>query len=143
MFSATGLGIVISVLKDAKAVDSEFGQLDAGALFGSASTLARVPLFLAILLAVRGLPALLYRPLLTARETAASGLLQATSVGFFVVATEIGQEMGLIGAGTSAALIAAGLLSVFLFPLGSLMLLSAGEAPAAEGLEELPLGVGR
>jgi hypothetical protein len=81
----------------------------------------------------------LYRRLLTARETVASALLQATSVGFFVVATEIGQEMGLIG----AALIAAGLLSVFLFPLGALTLLSARRAPAAEGPEQLPLGVVR
>ncbi len=135
---AAGFGIFIPCFFVASGV-----QYDAGALFGSASTLARVPLFLAILLAVRGLPALLYRPLLTARETAASALLQATSVGFFVVATEIGQEMGLIGAATSAALIAAGLLSVFLFPLGALTLLSAGQAPATEGIEQLPLGAGR
>src|ERR671939_1987722 len=38
-------------------------RYDAGALFGHPATLARVPLFLAILLAVRGLPALLYRRL--------------------------------------------------------------------------------
>src|ERR687887_2747732 len=53
-------------------------RYDAGALFSSGSTLARVPLFLAILLAVRGLPALLYRRLVGSREAAASALLQAT-----------------------------------------------------------------
>jgi Kef-type K+ transport system membrane component KefB len=98
-------------------------RYDAGALFGSASTLARVPLFLAILLAVRGLPALLYRPLVTREEVVASALLQATSVGLFVVASQIGQDMGLISAANAAALIAAGLLSVILFPLGALSLM--------------------
>jgi Kef-type K+ transport system membrane component KefB len=109
-------------------------RYDAGALFGHPSTLARVPLFLAILLAVRGLPALLYRRLATSRETAAGALLQATSVGFFVVASQIGQDMGLISAANAAALIAAGLLSVILFPVGALALLKGrGERePAAE-----------
>jgi Kef-type K+ transport system membrane component KefB len=102
-------------------------RYDAGALFGSASTLARVPLFLAILLAVRGLPALLYRPLVTREEVAASALLQATSVGLFVVASQIGQDMGLISAANAAALIAAGLLSVILFPLGALSLMRRSE----------------
>ena len=103
-----------------------------------------IPFFLAVLLAVRGLPALLYRRLAGGREVAASALLQATSVGFFVVATEIGRDMDLISAANAAAVVAAGLLSVLLFPLAALTVLrrSAG-APAAEGLEELPLGVGR
>jgi len=98
-------------------------RYDAGALFAHASTLARVPLFLAILLVVRGLPALLYRPFATSREAAASALLQATSVGFLVVASQIGQDMGLISAANAAAVIAAGLLSVILFPLGALTIL--------------------
>ena len=115
---------------------------DAGALFGSASTLARVPLFLAVLLAVRGLPALLYRPLATGRETTAAALLQATSVGFLVVASRIGQDMGLISGANAAAVIAAGLLSVLLFPLGALVLLRGSGAPAAEGFEKGALGVG-
>jgi Kef-type K+ transport system membrane component KefB len=111
-------------------------RYDAGALFGHPSTLARVPVFLAILLAVRGLPALLYRPLATSRETAAGALLQATSVGFFVVATEIGQDMDLISAANSAAVIAAGLLSVILFPVGALALLrqKADREPAVEAV---------
>src|SRR6059036_2291741 len=95
-------------------------RYDAGALFSSGSTIARVPLFLAVLLAVRGLPALLYRRLAGGREVAASALLQATSVGFFVVATEIGRDMDLISAANAAAVVAAGLLSVLLFPLAAL-----------------------
>ncbi len=119
-------------------------RYDAGALFASGSTIARVPLFLAILLAVRGLPALLYRPLVGSRETAAAALLQATSIGFLVVATQIGQDMDLISDANAAAVVAAGLLSVLLFPLASLTLLRrSGGVPAAESLEQLPLGVGR
>jgi Kef-type K+ transport system membrane component KefB len=102
-------------------------RYDAGALFGSASTLARVPLFLGVLLAVRALPALLYRRLASGREVAAAGLLQATSIGFLVVAAQIGQEMGLISAANGAAVIAAGLLSVLLFPLAALALLGTSE----------------
>ncbi|TML16388.1 MAG: hypothetical protein E6G31_02295, partial [Actinobacteria bacterium] len=108
-------------------------RYDAGALFSSGSTLARVPLFLAILLAARGLPVLLYRSLVDSRQLAPSALLQATSVGFFVVATQIGQEMGLIGAANAAALIAAGMLSVILFPAFALTILRrVGSDPGPE-----------
>jgi Kef-type K+ transport system membrane component KefB len=105
-------------------------RYDAGALFAHASTLARVPIFLAVLLAVRGVPALLYRPLATTREVAAGGLLQATSIGFLVVAGQIGRDMGLISAANAAAVVAAGLLSVILFPVGALMILRGGARAA-------------
>ena len=91
-------------------------RYDLDALLASASTVAMVPLFLVALLAVRGLPALLYRRLLGARKAAIAGLLQSTSLPFIVAATAIGLDLGVIDAATSAALIAAGLLSVVLFP---------------------------
>ena len=49
----------------------------------------------------------------------------------FVVAGEIGMELGLISRATGAALIAAGLLSVLLFPLAALVLLRGREAHPA------------
>ncbi len=52
-------------------------------------------------------------------------------------------ELGLLSRANGAALIAAGLLSVILFPLGALTVLRSGRAPAAEGVEQLPLGAGR
>jgi hypothetical protein len=82
-----------------------------------------VPLFLAALLLVRGLPALLYRKLLDRRETLVAGLLQATSLPFLVATTAIGRELGLIGAGEGAALVGAGLLSVLVFPALGLAIL--------------------
>jgi Kef-type K+ transport system membrane component KefB len=106
-------------------------QFDLHALFASGSTIARVPIFLVALLAARGLPAVLYRRLVGARRSVAAGLLQATSLGFFVVAGEIGMELGLISRATGAALIAAGLLSVLIFPLTALVVLrGAGETEA-------------
>jgi Kef-type K+ transport system membrane component KefB len=104
-------------------------RFDLHALFASGSAIARVPIFLIALLAARGFPALLYRRLVGMRRSVAAGLLQATSLGFFVVAGEIGMELGLISRATGAALIAAGLLSVLAFPLAALVLLRG----AAEG----------
>jgi Kef-type K+ transport system membrane component KefB len=107
-------------------------RFDGGALFGSATSVLKVPLFLAILLIVRGLPAILYRRQITATETVAAGLLQATSLSLFVVAAGIGMDLGLISRGTGAALIAAGLLSVVIFPLTALTLLRRSERQAPQ-----------
>ncbi len=98
-------------------------RYDLGALFASTSTVVMVPIFLAALLAVRGLPALLYRRLVGSRQATIAGLLQATSLPFIVAATAIGLDLGVIDAATSAALIAAGLLSVVIFPAAGLSLL--------------------
>jgi Kef-type K+ transport system membrane component KefB len=116
---AVGFGLFIPVFFVTTGV-----RYDLGALFGSASTVVMVPIFLAALLAVRGLPALLYRRLLGDRKAAIAGLLQATSLPFIVAATAIGVDLGVIDAATSAALIAAGLLSVAIFPAAGLALLS-------------------
>jgi len=99
------------------------------ALFAGGSTLARVPIFLVALLAARGLPAVLYRRDAGARKSVAAGLLQATSLGFFVVAGQIGMNLGLISQATGAALIAAGLLSVLIFPAAALALLRGSPEP--------------
>jgi Kef-type K+ transport system membrane component KefB len=106
-------------------------RFDLAALVATPATVARVPLFLASLLVVRGIPALLYRPLVGGQRTIIAGLLQATSLTFIVAATQIGQSLGLMGAATASALIAAGLLSVLLFPLIALTLLQRAGQPAA------------
>ena len=99
-------------------------RLDVDALLDSPSAIARVPLFLAALLVVRALPALLYRPFAErAGQLAAAGLLQATSLGLLVVGGQIGVEMGLIRPTNYVALVAAGLLSVIAFPPLALTLL--------------------
>jgi hypothetical protein len=52
------------------------------ALFASGSAIAMVPIFLAGLPAIRGLPAILYRGLIGSRRAAIAGMLQATSLPF-------------------------------------------------------------
>ncbi|MDX2166949.1 MAG: cation:proton antiporter [Deltaproteobacteria bacterium] len=93
-------------------------QLDLVALAGSANSLARVPLFVILLLVVRGLPALLlYRRDLAARERVLLGLYSATTLPLVVVITELGKATGRMLPENAAALVGAGILSVLLFPL--------------------------
>jgi Kef-type K+ transport system membrane component KefB len=106
-------------------------RFDLGALFGDASALARIPVFLAALLLARGLPALLYRRLLGGREVTAAALLQATSLPFIVAAAEIGVALGVLAESTAASMIAAGLLSVVAFPPVALSLLRRGQESTA------------
>lgn len=110
-------------------------QFDLRALFASPTSLFRLPIFVVALLAVRGLPVLLYRRELGNRRAVAAGLLQATSLPFIVAATAIGLALNLIGPATGAALVGAGLLSVLAFPIVALMLLQA--RPASDGMAVL------
>jgi len=97
------------------------------------ATLLRVPLYLGLLLLVRGAPALLYRTVLTGRETAAAALLQASSLPFLVAATQIGLAVGAITAANAAALVAAGLVSVLVYPATALALLPRSANAAQSG----------
>jgi Kef-type K+ transport system membrane component KefB len=129
---AMGFGIFIPAFFVTSGVN-----YDLDALVASASNVIMVPIFLAALVVVRGLPALLYRRVLDGRQTAIAGLMQATSLPFIVAATAIGQDLGLLTAAEGAALIGAGLLSVLLFPITGLTLLKGvggeeREAPAEE-----------
>jgi Kef-type K+ transport system membrane component KefB len=106
-------------------------NFDLDALFASTKAMVMIPIFLAALFAVRGLPALLlYRRLVDGQRAAIAGILQATSLPFIVAATAIGIDLGLLSQAEGAALIAAGLLSVMIFPATGLVLLKrAGMAP--------------
>ncbi len=113
-------------------------KLDVATLFHSGSAIARVPLFLAALLAVRGLPALLYRPLAErGTQLAAGGLLQATSLSIPVVAGQIGVDLGLIRPINYVALVTAGLISVIVFPFVALTILRVRSSPVP-GPEAMP-----
>src|SRR5262245_10637907 len=112
---AMGFGLFIPVFFVTSGI-----RFDLDALFGDPSNIAMVPIFLAALLAVRGLPAALYRGFLGGHRATIAGVLQSTSLPFIVAATAIGQDLGLI---------AAGLLSVLIFPLTGLSLLR--RAPSA------------
>ena len=115
---AIGFGFFVPIFFITSGIDF---NLDA--LFSNLSILELVPLFLVALLLVRGIPAILYRKRLDSRHTVIAGLLQATSLTFIVAATQIGEQLQLISSATSAALVAAGLLSVIIYPLIALTLL--------------------
>ena len=115
---AIGYGFVIPVFFVTSGM-----EFDLQALLHRPSTLVLVPLFLAALLVVRGVPALLYRPTIGSDGAAAAGLLQATSLPFIVASTAIGVSLGLITPATSAAFVAAGLASALIFPVVALTFL--------------------
>jgi Kef-type K+ transport system membrane component KefB len=119
---AVGFGLFIPVFFVTSGVN-----YDLDALLSSASNVLMVPVFLAALVAARGLPALMYRRMLDARKTMIAGLMQATSLPFIVAAVAIGEDLDLIDAAEGAALIGAGLLSVLLFPVIGLGLLKGAD----------------
>ncbi len=101
------------------------------ALFSNASAVLRIPLFLVLLLLVRGLPALLLRhDGFTTPDIAAAGLMQATSLSFVVVATEVGVAVGDLRPVNAASLVAAGMISVLIFPMTALAFLRRPSAIA-------------
>ncbi|MCI0345340.1 MAG: cation:proton antiporter [Chloroflexi bacterium] len=122
---ALGYGFLIPVFFVASGI-----AFDLSALLDEPSTLARVPVFLAALLVVRGVPALVYRPLVGTRSSIAAGLLQATSLPFIVAATQIGITLDAVTPATAAAFVAAGLVSALLFPAAALGLLRRCEVTA-------------
>jgi Kef-type K+ transport system membrane component KefB len=136
-----GFGFLVPIFFIATGV-----QFDARALVSDPSALAQVPLFLLALLVVRGVPALAYVRLFGRRRAGAAGLMQATTLTFVIVATQIGIAAGQISRTTGAALLAAGLLSATIFPALAVRLLAAdgsaakrddgaeaGDEPAAAG----------
>ena len=134
---AIGYGFVVPVFFVASGL-----RFDLGALIHSPSAFVRVPLFLLALLIVRGLPAVLYRRAVGTRGSVAAGLLQATSLPFIVAATAIGQSLHLIRPVNGAALIAAGLLSVVVFPPIALRLLQRQDRTAPE-MGQMPVETNR
>jgi Kef-type K+ transport system membrane component KefB len=115
---ALGYGFLIPVFFVASGI-----AFDLRALLAAPSALAKIPLFLAMLLLVRGLPAALYSHEFGRRLAAAAGLLQATSLPFIVAAVQIGFALRLLQRSTGAAMIGAGLLSVVIFPAVALGLI--------------------
>jgi Kef-type K+ transport system membrane component KefB len=115
---AIGFGLFIPVFFVTSGI-----RFDLQALVNEPSNLVMVPIFLAGLLAVRGLPAITYRGFVGERRAAIAGVLQATSLPFIVAATAIGQSLDLMDAAEASALIAAGLLSVLIFPITGLSML--------------------
>jgi Kef-type K+ transport system membrane component KefB len=117
---AIGFGFLIPVFFVSTGVG-----LDIASLFHSTRAIIDVPIFLVALLAVRGIPALLYVRAVGRTRAVAAGFMQATSLTFIVVATTIGVQTGHQRTSTAAALVVAGLLSVIIYPPVALQMLKS------------------
>ena len=115
---AVGFGVFIPIFFVTSGV-----RFDLNALFANASTVAQVPLFLVAIYLARGLPALVYAPLVGRSRAVIAGVLQSTSLTFIVAATQIGLGLGAVSHASAAALVAAGVLSVAISPTLALVLL--------------------
>ncbi len=121
---AIGYGFLIPVFFIASGM-----RLDVSGLVSSPEGLVRLPVYVAALLLVRGLPALLYLRLLGRASTLAAGFLQATSLPFIVTATQIGMLTGRVSSETATGLVCAGLVSVLAFPVVAVSLTRRGSLP--------------
>jgi Kef-type K+ transport system membrane component KefB len=121
---------------------SSGARFDIDALIHSPGHLVLIPLFLLALLVVRGVPAFLYRRWFPARRVVAAGLLQATSLTFVVVAARLGLELDVFDEASGASLVAAGLLSVIVFPPIALWLLGDSDVAQADDSTGADGGIG-
>jgi Kef-type K+ transport system membrane component KefB len=97
-------------------------RYDLHALLSSPSALLQLPMFLALFLLVRGLPALLVRRDLDRRGQLALALVSATQLPLVVAIVDIGVRAGRLKPETAASLVGAGMASVLLFPIAALAL---------------------
>lgn len=96
---------------------------DLDGLVSDPQALLLLPLFVVALLVVRGLPSTLAAPAgASLADRGALLLFGATGLPIIVAVTAIGVDQGALDTGTAAALVAAGMLSVLLFPLLGLAL---------------------
>ncbi len=91
-------------------------EFDLAAL-GSAEAIAKLFLFLALFLVVRGVPAmLLYRGVLSVRDRAALAFYSATELPLVVAITTIAIDADKMRASTAAGLVGAAMLSTLIYP---------------------------
>jgi Kef-type K+ transport system membrane component KefB len=133
--TAVGFGFLIPFFFVTSGMD-----FDLDSLISSAGALLKVPMFLALFLVVRGIPALLlYRGVLVARERAALAFFSATELPLVVAITTIATDGGHMRTSTAAALVGAAILSTLIYPFVGLALRRrGGEDAEEEEAEPLP-----
>ena len=130
---AIGHGFLVPIFFVASGV-----RFDLRALIDQPTVMLRVPILVVALAVSRAAPALTYRSLISRRDCIAAGLLQATSLPFIVTATAIGVATGALDTATAAALVAAGLTSVIVFPALAASLLKGGDHTCLFSLSDSP-----
>jgi Kef-type K+ transport system membrane component KefB len=106
-------------------------NLDVESLFSSVGTFLEVPMFLALFLIVRGVPALLlYRRDLDGSARNALAFFSSTQLPLVVAITTLAVESGNMRAATAASLVGAAALSTLIFPLIALSIRRRSPEPA-------------
>jgi Kef-type K+ transport system membrane component KefB len=126
---AIGFGFLIPIFFVVSGI-----QFDLHVFIQDPSSLWRVPVFLVLMLVARGAPAyLLYGNIVTRSERLPLALFSATGLPLIVVITSIAVEEGRMLEVNAASLVAAGMLSLMVFPaLGLARLRSSGEVVEPE-----------
>jgi Kef-type K+ transport system membrane component KefB len=133
--TAIGFGFFIPFFFVTSGIDFDLAAL------GSVGAIAKLLLFFALFLVVRGAPAmLLYRGVLGARDRAALAFYSATELPLVVAITTLATETGHMHASTAAGLVGAAMLSTLVFPFVGLALRRDAEADRGEHLDEDPDG---
>ena len=105
---------------------------DLHALVHQPKVLLLVPMFTAIFLVTRGIPTwAFFRRVVTKAEAGALSVLAATGLPLIVVITTLGVDEHKMKPQNAAALVAAGMLSVLIYPLVGLRRLAGGQKAAA------------
>jgi Kef-type K+ transport system membrane component KefB len=109
--TAVGFGFLIPFFFVESGINFDLDAL------GSAEAIAKLALFLALFLVVRGLPALLlYRQIFESRDRLALGFYCATELPLVVAITTIATDAGEMHSSTAAGLVGAAMLSTLFFP---------------------------
>lgn len=110
-------------------------NLDVASLVQSPMAILLAPMCLALFLLVRGIPVLLYRKDLTRGERLPFALYSATALPLVVAISHVGVKSGFMLPEIGAALVAAGMLSVLIFPTLAEVLLSRSSRSASGGTD--------
>ena len=105
-------------------------NFDVRALLRDPRTIVAIPALLAAFLLVRGLPVLYYRRVLERVERGALAFFSATGLSMIVVITTIAVQAGEMRQRTAVALVAAGMISIFAYPIAALALLRRKAGPS-------------
>ena len=126
--TAVGFGFLIPFFFVESGIEFDLDAL------GSAEAIAKLFLFLALFLVVRGVPAvLLYRRALVARDRAALAFFSATELPLVVAITTIAVAAGEMHSSTAAGLVGAAMLSTLIYPFVGLGLRRGSSPPPTEG----------
>lgn len=132
---AVGFGLLVPIFFVTSGM-----RLEVRPLMADAASWPEVVLLGVALLAVRGLPAVLFVRDLGVRQTQALALLSATSLSMIVALSSAAVAAGHMAALEATRLVAAGLLSVLLFPWLATCRLSPGRDRAAATITPGPDG---